>query len=113
MNTHYRVPILLAPLLLSVLAGCGAQAPKKFSNETVRVYAELLALHEKEKISGTMPDSAYRREVREFFAAKKLDEQDFQKQVTEISRDEAEWRDFLSKSMSELDSIKAARNTQH
>jgi hypothetical protein len=113
LDKHLSIPILLAPLLFSILGGCGTPAPKKFSSEMVRVYAELLALHEKEKISGSVPDSTYRREVREFFLAKKINEEDFQKQVIEISRDDVAWRDFLSKSIASLDSIKAARNAQH
>jgi len=77
------------------------------------VYAELLALNEKEKISGSTLDSTYRREVEEFFSAKRMDEENFRKQVIEISHDDLAWRDFLSKSMTVLDSIKAAKAGQH
>ncbi|GEM_PF-2734383 len=113
MQKRSIILILCAPLLFSILGGCSTPAPKKFSNELVHVYAELLALNEKEKISGSVPDSAYRREVREFFAARKIDEGDFQRQVGEISRDDVTWRDFLTKTIAALDSIKAARNAQH
>ena len=113
MDKRLIIPILLALFLISFLGGCNAPAPKKFSSEMVRVYAELLALHEKEKISGSVPDSTYRRELREFFSVRKMNEEDFQKQVIEISRDDVAWRDFLSKSIASLDSIKAARNAQH
>ncbi len=99
--------------LFIVFGGCSTPAPKKFSNETVHVYAELLAMHEKEKLFGFMPDSTYRRQVREFFSAKKINEEGFQKQVNEISHDDIAWRDFLSKSMAVLDSIKAARAAHH
>jgi len=99
--------------LFIVFGGCSTPAPKKFSSEMVHVYAELLAMHEKEKISGSTLDSTYRREVREFFSAKRINEEDFQKQVIEISHDDLAWRDFLSKSMAVLDSIKAARAAQH
>jgi hypothetical protein len=99
--------------LFIVFGGCSTPAPKKFSSETVHVYAELLAMHEKEKISGSTPDSTYRRDVREFFSVRKINEKDFQKQVVEISHDDLTWRDFLSKSMAVLDSIKAARTVPH
>ncbi len=96
-----------------VFGGCNTPVPKKFSSETVHVYAELLAMHEKEKIAGSTPDSTYRREVSDFFSARKINEKDFQKQLVEISHDDLTWRDFLSKSMAVLDSIKAARAAQH
>ena len=113
MNKRISLPILFLLFLLIVFGGCSTPAPKKFSSETVHVYAELLAMHEKEKISGSTPDSTYRREVREFFSARKMNEEDFQKQVTEISHDDLTWRDFLSKSMAVLDSIKAVRTVPH
>ena len=113
MHKRISVPILFLLFLFIVFGGCSTPAPKKFSSETVHVYAELLAMHEKEKISGSTPDSTYRREVREFFSARKMNEEDFQKQVTEISHDDLTWRDFLSKSMAVLDSIKAARTVPH
>jgi hypothetical protein len=112
-NKRINLPILFLLFLLMVFGGCSTPAPKKFSSETVRVYAELLAMHEKEKISGSTPDSTYRREVREFFSVRKINEEDFQKQVVEISHDDLTWRDFLSKSMAVLDSIKAARTVPH
>jgi hypothetical protein len=112
---HKRItlPILFLLFLFIVFGGCSTPAPKKFSSETVHVYAELLAMHEKEKISGSTPDSTYRRDVREFFSVRKINEKDFQKQVVEISHDDLTWRDFLSKSMAVLDSIKAARTVPH
>jgi hypothetical protein len=113
MHKRISVPILFLLFLFIAFGGCSTPAPKKFSSETVHVYAELLAMHEKEKISGSTPDSTYRREVREFFSARKMNEEDFQKQVTEISHDDLTWRDFLGKSMAVLDSIKAARTVPH
>ena len=113
MHKRITLPILFLLFLFIVFGGCSTPAPKKFSSETVHVYAELLAMHEKEKISGSTPDSTYRREVREFFSARKMNEEDFQKQVAEISHDDLTWRDFLSKSMAVLDSIKAARTVPH
>ena len=105
MHKRITLPILFLLFLFIVFGGCSTPAPKKFSSETVHVYAELLAMHEKEKISGSTPDSTYRRDVREFFSVRKINEKDFQKQVVEISHDDLTWRDFLSKSMAVLDSI--------
>ncbi len=113
MHKRISLPILFLLFLFIVFGGCSTPAPKKFSNETVHVYAELLAMHEKEKLFGFIPDSTYRHEVRDFFSAKKINEEDFRKQVAAISHDDIAWRDFLSKSMTVLDSIKAARGTQH
>ena len=113
MHKRITLPILFLLFLFIVFGGCSTPAPKKFSSETVHVYAELLAMHEKEKISGSTPDSTYRRDVREFFSVRKINEKDFQKQVVEISHDDLTWRDFLSKSMAVLDSIKAARTVPH
>ena len=113
MQKRINLSILFILIFFAVFGGCSAPAPKKFSNETVHLYAELLAMHEKEKISGSTPDSTYRREVKDFFSAKRINEEDFQKEVNEISHDDLVWRDFLSKSMAVLDSIKAARAVQH
>jgi hypothetical protein len=112
-SARITFPILILLFLFTVFGGCSAPAPKKFPNELVHVYAELLAMHEKEKISGSTLDSTYRRQVREFFSARKINEQDFEKQVAEISHDDLTWRDFLSKSMAAVDSIKAARAAAH
>ena len=103
-------------LILSSLLpyqGCNTPAPKQFSPELVRVYAELLALNEKEKISASTPDSLYRLKVKEFFEIRKIDEEGFQKQISDVSRDDAAWREFLIKATAALDSIKAARTVHH
>ena len=67
----------------------------------------------KKKFPASRPILLTGVEVRDFFAARKINEEDFQKQVAEISHDDLAWRDFLSKSMAVLDSIKAARAAQH
>jgi len=103
----------ILPFVLIILAGCGTPASKKFSSETARTYAELLALHEKEKIVGSTPDSLYRRDVADFFSARKIHEEDFQKEIADISHDDLAWKEFLTKSLILLDSIKAARAQQH
>jgi hypothetical protein len=108
------VPLLrVFPFLLMILAGCTAPASKKFSSETVHTYAELLALHEKEKIVGSTPDTVYRRDVADFFSARKINEEEFQKEIADISHDDLAWKEFLTKSQILLDSMRTARTTQH
>ncbi|MGA7160423.1 MAG: hypothetical protein WBZ48_05435 [Bacteroidota bacterium] len=112
---YTRLSFATILILSSLLAteGCNTPVPKRFSSELVRVYAELLALNEKEKISANTPDSLYRLKVKELFEARKIDEEDFQKEIRDISRDDAAWRDFLIKTTAALDSIRAARAVHH
>ncbi len=105
--------IQLVFCILLVFDGCGTPAPKKFSSDAVHVYAELLVMHEKEKISGFIPDSVYRRHVNDFFVARKINAKDFEKQISEISRDDGAWREFLNETTTVVDSIKAGRLVQH
>ena len=113
MRKQISVAAIFMLFSLLICDGCGTPAPKKFSPELVRVYAELLILHEKEKISSTTPDSLYRLKVKGFFEARKIDEEGFQKQISEISRDDAAWREFLNKTTVAVDSIKAAKLAAH
>ncbi|MGA9406181.1 MAG: hypothetical protein WBW71_03505 [Bacteroidota bacterium] len=113
MHKQITLAVILVLASCSIFGGCSTPAPQKFSSELVNVYAELLLLHEKEKIVGMIPDSLYRLKVKDFFEARKIDEGDFQKQINEISRDDAAWRDFLNKATVALDSIKAVRQASH
>ena len=88
---------------------CKAPPPPTFPHELARVYGELLALHEKEKITGTTSDSSYQIKVKEFFAEKKIDEREFRNHVEEISHDDNAWRKFLTEATTTLDSIKAVK----
>lgn len=92
-----------------VLVGCGLPAPKKYSTELVRMYAELLVMHEREKIAGNATDSLYQTKVRGLFTTRKINEEEFQKRVAEISRDDIAWRSFLSEATALMDSIKATK----
>jgi hypothetical protein len=111
---HKQISIPLSFVFFSLLIfeGCSSPAPKKISSALVRTYAELLVMHEKEKIVGSTPDSLYRLNVKEFFAARKINEEDFQKEVTQISRNDVAWRVFLNEATAAVDSIKAAKPVQ-
>ena len=112
MHKQISIPLSLTLYVLLIFAGCSTPAPKKFSSALVRTYAELLVLHEKEKIVGSTPDSLYRFNVKEFFAARKINEEDFQKKITEISRNDVAWREFHMEATAAVDSIKAAKPVQ-
>ena len=75
----------------------------------MRTYAELLVLHEKEKLAGSTPDSLYAMRVKDFFAARKINEDEFQRRIGEISRNDIAWRAFLNDATVATDSIKAAK----
>ena len=92
-----------------VFGSCGTPAQKKYPNELVRTYAELLVLHEREKIGGNTPDSLYQVKVKDFFAVRNKNEEEFQKRVADISRDDVAWRSFLTEATSLMDSIKATK----
>ena len=65
--------------------------------------------HEKEKMIGMLPDSLYERKLKDFFAERKIDKEEFRKLIAQISRDDAEWRTFLAEATAAADSIKTAR----
>lgn len=95
-----------------VLESCGTPATKTFSPELVHTYAELLVLHEREKINGNTSDSLYTIKVKGLFAARKINEEEFQRRIVELSRDDVTWRGFLNDATAAMDSIKAAKPLQ-
>lgn len=111
---HSRSFHVLSFILCSsiVLECCGAPAAKKYPTELVRTYAELLVLHEKEKIAGNTPDSLYTSKVESFFAARKIDEEEFQRRIVDLSHDDVAWRGFLNDATVAMDSIKTTRPLQ-
>lgn len=108
---HIRFSLVLSFVVCSsiILECCGAPTTKKYPQELVQTYAELLVLHEKEKIAGNTSDSLYTIKVREFFAARKIHEDDFRRRVAELSSDDIAWRGFLNDATVAMDSIKAAK----
>ena len=103
--------IIVAGVLgfLLFLGGCASPAPKKYSAASVRIYAQLLVMYEKQKLFSSIPDSVYGKNVSEFFIRRGMDEDEFKKQIEELSRDDAAWRTFLSEATAAVDSIKTAK----
>ncbi len=111
---HTRSFLILSFVLCSsiVLECCGTPAAKKYPAELVQTYAELLILHEKEKIAGNTPDSLYTIKVKSFFATRKISEEEFQRRIVDLSHDDVAWRGFLNDATVAMDSIKAAKPIQ-
>jgi len=111
---HTRFFIVLSFVLCSsiVLEYCGTPAAKKYSPELVHTYAELLVLHEQEKIAGTTSNSLYKIKVKSLFAARKINEEEFQRRIVGLSNDDVAWRDFLNDATVAIDSIKTAKPLQ-
>ena len=95
-----------------LLEYCGTPPAKKYPPELVRTYAELLVLHDKEKISGNTTDSMYTIKVKNLFAARKINEEEFQLRITDLSHDDVAWRGFLNEATVAMDSIKAVKPPQ-
>lgn len=111
---HTRSYIVLSLVLCSsiVLECCGTPTAKKYPPELVHTYAELLVLHEREKIAGNTPDSLYAIKVKSLFAARKINEEEFQRRIVDLSHDDVAWRGFLIDATVAMDSIKAAKPLQ-
>lgn len=111
---HTRSFLVLSFVLCSsiVFECCGTTAAKKYSPELVHTYAELLVLHEKEKIAGNTPDSLYTIKVKSLFAARKINEEEFQRRIVDLSHDDVAWRGFLNDATVAMDSIKTAQPLQ-
>ena len=108
---HNRIPYFISILIITVpfFLGCSTSPAKKYSADLVRTYAELLVFHEKEKMVGTTSDSLYQNKLKEFFAKRKMDKEEFEKQIVELSRNDEPWRSFLMEATVALDSIKSVK----
>lgn len=111
---HPRLFHVLAFIFCTGIAlrSCGTPVAKKYPPELVRTYAELLVLHEKEKIAGNTSDSAYIIKVQELFTARKINEEEFQRRIADLSHDDVAWRGFLNEATVAVDSIRAAKPLQ-
>ena len=104
------VPVLALLAFAAMLSsGCTGETAPKYTHATVRTYAELLLFHEKQKMIGMIPDSTYQNRLRIFFAERKIDERDFENQITQISRDGTAWRSFLAEATVVVDSIRTTK----
>jgi hypothetical protein len=72
----------------------------------------LLVLHEKEKLTGNTPDSLYTIKVKSLFAAREINEEEFQRRIEDLSHDDVAWRGFLNDATVAMDSIKTAKPLQ-
>ncbi|HTR81403.1 MAG TPA: hypothetical protein VMM58_07210 [Bacteroidota bacterium] len=103
----FFVCILL--VALSLFHGCASPPPKKIPADSVRLYAELLVMYEREKLGGSVADSVYQKDVGNFFVRHGVNEEEFRKEIADISRDEIAWRNFLSETTAAVDSIKNSK----
>lgn len=105
--------ILIFATILFTAAGffqqCSTSTSKKYTYRQVVTYAELLVLHEREKMAYSTPDSIYQIKVNQFFVQRKITKEDFEKQIFELSRDDDAWRSFLMEATIAVDSIKSAK----
>ena len=95
-----------------ILECCGTPAAKRYPPELVQTYAELLVLHEREKIAGNTPDSLYTIKVKSLFVVRKINEEEFQRRIVDLSHDDVAWRAFLNDATVAMDSIKAVKPLQ-
>jgi hypothetical protein len=88
------------------ITGCSPQHPKSYSESTLITYAELTLLYEKEKMVNKQTDSTYKVKVKDFFASKSLQQDEFKKQIETISQDDEEWKIFIQDVSTAMDSLK-------
>ncbi len=92
---------------VSFLSGCDTDAPHTFDKQIVVTYAELSMMYEKEKMVNKITDSLYQGKVNEFFRQKGTTEEEFKKQIEELTKDNKEWRDFIQQVSTAMDSLKS------
>jgi hypothetical protein len=103
--------ILLCSLCLFLLAaGCRTQNQlQQKQNAFVTTYAELLLLHEKEKMRNHLPDSLYQMKVDTFFLQHHTTKEQFRNTMADISADPENWKNFLQDVNRAVDSIRSRR----
>lgn len=88
------------------LTSCVTQPSRIYTQSTVTAYAELTLLYEKEKMEKKQTDSSYQIIVNDFFATKGLKQEEFKKQIDELSKNTEVWKLFVQDVSSTMDSLK-------
>jgi hypothetical protein len=63
-------------------------------------------LYEKEKMANKQTDSTYKIKIKDFFANKGLQQDEFKKKIEIISRDDEEWKIFIQDVSTAMDSLR-------
>lgn len=92
------------------LFGCVTQPSRNYEKSMVTTYAELTLLYEKEKMANKQTDSTYQIKVKEFFDKKGLEQEEFKKEIENISKDSEVWKLFITDVSSAMDSLKLIGN---
>ena len=88
--------------------GCSSPTSKPYDRSLVVTYAELTLLYEKEKMSNKVTDSLYQVKVKEFFVKKGLEQDEFKKEIEELSQKYEAWKMFIRDVTTAMDSVKSA-----
>lgn len=109
-NLKFRILSVVCFLFFGIFAhGCTSSASKPYNRSYVITYAELTLLYEKEKMTNKLVDSLYQVKVKEFFEKKGLQQNDFKKEIDELSEDNAVWKMFIQDVTAAMDSLKSAQ----
>ncbi len=107
MAKKITVTLLCSLCLLLLAAGCRTQnAPQQKQKAFVTTYAELLLLHEKEKMRSHLPDSLYQMKVDTFFLQHHTTKEQFRNTMADISADPENWKNFLQDVNRAVDSLR-------
>lgn len=102
-------PLFLTVLCAAfILTGCVSEPKRSYSKEFLTTYVELTMLYERMKMEQKVPDSTYQVTVKEFFAARGLDQGEYKKQVEVLSNDAQVWKLFIHDVTKAIDSLKLA-----
>lgn len=89
------------------LTGCVSQPSRTYGKLTVTTYAELTLLYEKKKMVSKQNDSSYQITLKDFFAQKGLQEEEFKKKIADLSHNSEVWKLFIQDVSTTMDSLKA------
>ncbi len=110
---NFSLAPILAISFVSVLVlatGCRTQNSVQHERKAfVSTYAELLLLHEREKMYNHLPDSLYQMKVDTFFLEHHVTKEQFRNTVADISADEKNWKNFLQDVTRAVDSLRNVR----
>ncbi len=108
MRKKHAIGFFLTILMMFAfgLSACNSPADRSYEQETVRRYAELSLLYEKEKMIGKKTDSVYQSIVGKFFEDQQIRQEEFKQQIEDISDDPVMWKFFIQDVTVTIDSIK-------
>ena len=108
-NLEFRVFFVIWILIFGIcLGGCSSTPSKPYDGSLVVTYAELTLLYEKEKMNDKVTDSLYQVKVKEFFEKKGLQQDEFKKEIEELSQKNEVWKMFIRDVTTAMDSLKSA-----